>query len=331
MTMLPSLRTLAAALLIVGAGGTIGVAMAQTPQTKLSQSQAGYYRMRLGDFEITALSDGTLPIPAASLLSNTQPGEVEQLLNNAFQTTSVDESVNAFLVKADGRLILVDAGTGLLFGPTLNKLEHSLGALGVSTGQITDILVTHIHTDHTGGLMDGARMVFPNATLHMDKRELAYWLDPENGRRAAPENKHFFDEALAKVKPYVDAGKVKAFDGTTQVFPGIRAIAAPGHTPGHSVYEVRSKGETLLFWGDLVHVADVQMPDPAVTIAFDVDPAQAALTRKRTFAEAAAGRYWIAGDHMTFPGIGHLARDGNAYRWVPAPYVNDAVRSADAR
>lgn len=319
---------LAAATLIATAGGAVIPAYGQVPHSKLSQVQAGYHRMQLGDIEVIALSDGTLPLPAISLLSNTKPGEVEKLLSDAYQTTSVDESINAFLVKANGRLILVDAGTGLLFGPTLNKLEASLKSAGVAASQISDILITHIHTDHTGGLMDGTRMVFPNAIVHIDQRELGFWLDSGNRDRASAANKKYFDEAIAKVKPYVDAGKVQVFDGATQLFPGIRSVAAPGHTPGHSFYEIQSKGDKLLFWGDLVHVADVQLPNPSVTIAFDVSPGQAAMTRKQTFSDAVTGRYWIAGAHMTFPGIGHLRSDGQGYRWVPAPYVNDYFQSA---
>lgn len=321
-------RNMIIAGLIATSGGVFSAAGAQTPHTPLSQPQAGYYRLQLGDFTVTALSDGTLPIPTLNLLQNAKPGEVKKLLNQAFQTTDVDESVNAFLIKADNRFILVDAGTGLLFGPSLNKLEYSLKGAGVSPAQISDILITHIHTDHTGGLMDGTRMVFPNATLHMDKRELAYWLSPANRDRAAASDKHYFDEAVSKVKPYADAGKVQVFDGATTLFPGIRSVPSPGHTPGHSFYQLQSKGEKLLFWGDLVHVADVQMHDPAVTIAFDVDPKQAALTRKKTLADAAAGRYWIAGAHMTFPGIGHLSKEGEGYRWVPVTYVNDSIGSA---
>lgn len=326
--MAPLIRQLVIATFLAYAGAACSSAHAETAPTKSGMGQAGYYRMQLGAFEVTALSDGTLPIPTTQLLSNTRPGQVEKRLHEAFQTSLVDESVNAYLVKADGRIILVDAGTGLLFGPTLNKLEVSLKAAGVGADQITDILITHIHTDHTGGLMDGGRMVFPNAIVHMDKRELAFWLSPKERTQASAANEKYFDEAIIKVQPYVDAGKVQVFDGSTQLFPGIRSIAASGHTPGHSFYELQSKGEKLLFWGDLVHVADVQMPDPGVTIAFDVNPAQAAATRKRTFADAAAGRYWIAGDHMTFPGIGHLRRDGKGYRWVPIPYINDYFKPA---
>ena len=318
---------LIAALLLATASG----AFAQAPAPKLNKMQAGYYHMQLGEIEVTALSDGTLPISPQSLLTNAKSGEVEKLLNDAYQSKSVDASINAYLIKTDGRLILLDAGAGELYGPTLNKLESSLWAIGIAPQEISDILLTHIHTDHTGGLMDGSRIVFPNATIHVDKREVEYWLSPANREKAPTENKKYFDEAVAKMKPYVDAGKVKVFDGTTRLFPGIRAISSPGHTPGHSFYELESKGEKLVFWGDLVHVAEVQMPDPAVSIVFDVDPAATAALREKAFADAISGRYWVAGSHISFPGIGHLSSDRNGYRWVPIPYVNDFYKAAGAK
>lgn len=300
---------------------------AEAPQTKLSRYQAGYYHFKLGDIEITALSDGTLPIPALNLLTNTRPGEVTSLMADAYQTTEIDASVNAYMIRSGDRLILMDAGTGELYGPTLNKLEASLRAVGVTPQQITDILITHIHTDHTGGLMDGNRMVFPNATVHLEQKEVDYWLSHENRMRAPEAAKKYFDEALAKVQPYVDAAKVKTFSGATELFAGIRSVPAPGHTPGHTFYALESNGEKLVFWGDLVHVADVQMPRPGVTIIFDVDPKAAAATRKKAFADAVKGRYWVAADHISFPGVGHLRRDGTGYRWIPMTYVNDHYES----
>jgi glyoxylase-like metal-dependent hydrolase (beta-lactamase superfamily II) len=298
-------------------------AAAEAPTTKISRYQAGYYHFKIGDFEVAALSDGTLPIPTLQLLTNAKPGEVASRLADTYQTTDVDASVNAYLIRVGERLILMDAGTGELYGPTLNKLEASLKAVGVTPDQITDVLITHIHTDHTGGLMDGKRMVFPNATLHIDQKEVAYWLNPENRAKAPEAVKKYFDEASAKVQPYVDAGKVKTFFGPTKLFAGISTIPAPGHTPGHTFYMLESKGEKLVFWGDLVHVAEVQMPDPGVTIVFDVDPKSAAATRKKAFADATKGRYWVAADHISFPGVGHLRREGAGYRWIPMTYVND--------
>lgn len=302
---------------------------AAAPATKVSRFQAGYYHFKIGEFEVTALSDGTLPIPTLELLTNAKPGEVAARLAENYQPTSLDASINAYLIRAGGKLVLVDAGTGELYGPTLDKLTASLRAVGLEPYQITDILITHIHTDHTGGLMHGKRMVFPNATVHVDRREIDYWLNPEQRAKAPEAAKKYFDEAALKMQPYVDAGKVSTFDGATALLPGIRAVPAYGHTPGHSFYVLESQGQKLVFWGDLLHVAEVQMPDPDVTILFDVDSKAAAATRKRAFADAAKSGYWVAGDHISFPGIGHLRADGAGYRWIPMTYVNDHYVAAE--
>lgn len=304
---------------------------AETPSVPLRHAQAGYHHLRIGAFELIALSDGTLPVPAAQLLTGVRPGEVAARLAQSFQGAHVETSVNAYLILAGDRKVLVDAGTGELYGPSLDKLTASLRAAGHEPAQITDILVTHIHTDHTGGLMDGDRMVFPNATLHIERKEVAYWLDPERRAQATPANRKYFDEAAAKVGPYVAAGRVRTFSGGTELFPGIAAVPAPGHTPGHTFYVLESQGEKLVFWGDLLHVADVQLPRPDVTIVFDVDPAMAVRTRQQAIAEAVKGRYWVAADHVSFPGIGHVQADGTGYRWVPLPYVNDVSPPRPAR
>ena len=322
--------SLVAGLLIAILTGFAPFAAAQTASPKLAKSQAGFYRMKVGDFEIIALSDGTVPLPVFDLLTNIKPVEIERLLSDAYVKAPLDASVNAFLIKPPGnanKLIMVDAGSGELYGPTLNKLVAGLKAVGYEPEQITDILLTHIHTDHSGGLMDGDRMVFPNAVVHADKREVEYWLTPANRDKSKGDKEQLirlFREAAAKVKPYLDAGKVKIFDGDTQLFPGIRSIAAPGHTPGHSFYALESKGEKIVFWGDIMHVAEVQFPNPAVTIMFDSDPNAAAAQRKKAFADAEKNGYWIAPAHISFPGIGHLRAEGSGYKWIPISYINDS-------
>lgn len=302
--------------------GAIAQPAAAVP-TRVDHFQAGYQHTKIGAVDVITLSDGTLPIPADKLLVNVRPGEVASRLAQTYQTTDVDASINAFLMKLGDHLVMVDAGTGELYGPNLNKLATSMHAAGYKPEDVTDILVTHIHTDHTGGLMDGSRMVFPNAMLHIERKEADYWLNPEQRSRAPESAKKYFDEAVTKVKPYVDAGKVKMFSGATQLFPGMRAVPAPGHTPGHTFYILESEGKKVVFVGDLLHVPDVQLPRPEVTIAFDVDPNMAAATRKRALVDAVAGRYWIAGDHVAFPGIGHVQKDSRGFRWIPAPYIND--------
>jgi glyoxylase-like metal-dependent hydrolase (beta-lactamase superfamily II) len=126
--------------------------------------------------------------------------------------------------------------------------------------------------------------------------------------------------AAATVGPYLKAGRVKTFEYGGELFPGITPIASPGHTPGHTFYALQSKGQKLVFWGDIMHVAAVQLTDPSITIQYDVDTAAAAFQRKKAFSEAAKEGYWVACDHVSFPGIGHLSKEGLKYVWVSVNY-----------
>ncbi|MDO9435801.1 MAG: MBL fold metallo-hydrolase [Hydrogenophaga sp.] len=283
-------------------------------------SAPGYYRMMLGDFEITALSDGTVDLPVDKLLTNTQPGKVTTALNQSFLKAPLETSVNAYLINTGDKLVLVDTGASGLFGPTLGKLQANLKAAGYQPEQVDAVVITHMHADHVGGLMAGDQRAFPNATVHADQHDADFWLSQANMDKAPADAKGFFQGAMASLNPYVAAGKFKPFNGNTELVPGIKAMASPGHTPGHSTYVVESKGQKLVLWGDLMHVAAVQFANPAVTIAFDTDSKAAAAQRQKAYADAAKNGYWVAAAHLSFPGIGHLRRDGKGYRFVPANY-----------
>ncbi len=300
-------------------------ATAQSSNASLTKSQAGYYRSMIGDVEVFSLSDGTIPLSAFDFLTNTTHANIDTLLAADDVTNPVNVPVNGYLVHLGNHVILIDAGAGALYGPKLGKLEASLAKVGYRPEQITDVVLTHIHPDHTGGLINGQTRVFPNAIVHLDKRELEYWFSKANAESAPQGQKGFFGQAAQTVKPYMDAGQVKTFDGATELFPGFRSVPAPGHTPGHTFYTLESKGNTLMFWGDILHEEDVQFPDPSVTTVFDVNSAEAMQTRKASFADAASHRYLVAPDHINFPGIGHVRAEGDHYRWLPVPYINDAV------
>ncbi|MBW8687491.1 MBL fold metallo-hydrolase [Chitinophaga sp. B61] len=287
--------------------------------------QPGYYRMKVGDYEVTALSDGTVPIQLHELLTNTDHATIDRLSALNFQTAVEEASVNAYLVKTGGKLVLIDAGAAELYGPTLGHLPESLQKIGVSPEQIDAVLITHIHTDHTGGLMQGNKMVFPNATIYISKPETDFWLTAESRAKAPEKLQRWFQEAADKVGPYLAAGKVKHFDYGKELFPGITPIATPGHTPGHTFYALESKGQRMLFVGDIIHAAAVQFPQPAVTIVFDIDSKAAAAQRIKAFKEAAAKGYWLAADHVSFPGIGHLRAQGNGYIWIPVKYSTSGL------
>ena len=311
-----SFRTALAALfgaLFLAAGASAGA-----PQVKTQAP--GFYRMMLGDFEITALSDGILDLHPGKLLTNTTPKEVKGLLQRSFEAEAVPTSVNAYLVNTGDKLVLIDAGAAKLFGPTLGNLLANLAAAGYKPEQVDAVLITHMHGDHVGGLVADGKIAFPNATVHAEQRDAAFWLDKAQLDKAPEAMKDFFRGAQMSLGPYVTAGRFKAFDGSVELFPGIRSIATPGHTPGHSIYSVESKGHRLVLWGDLMHVAAVQFPKPAVTISFDTDSPAAAKQRQKAYADAAKGGYLVAASHLPFPGIGRLRAEGKGYVWVPLTY-----------
>jgi glyoxylase-like metal-dependent hydrolase (beta-lactamase superfamily II) len=285
-------------------------------------AQPGYYRMSVGDFEVTALCDGTIPQNWDKLLTNTTAAEIDSLRRQAGLSGEVETSVNAYLINTGSKLIMVDAGTAELYGPSLGHLEASIKAAGFKPEQIDVILVTHIHTDHTGGLMEGNRMVFPNALVYVSEKEAEFWFNPANKATLPKWMEKFFQEAEMKVGPYKKAGKLRTFGYGKELFPGITPIASPGHTAGHTFYALESKGQKLVFWGDIMHAAAVQFPDPSVTIEYDADPPAAAAQRKKAYADAAKEGYLVAVDHVSFPGIGRLRASGTGYIWMPVNYSN---------
>jgi glyoxylase-like metal-dependent hydrolase (beta-lactamase superfamily II) len=309
-------RAAAAALAL---GAFVGAsAHAAGPMVK---SQApGFYRMMLGDFEITALSDGTVDIEFEKVLTSTTPRYTKRALARAFLGDPLETSVNGYLVNTGSKLVLIDAGAGKLFGPTLGGLVTSLKAAGYQPGQVDEIYITHMHADHIGGLVAEGKIVFPNAVVRADKHDADYWLSQKTLDAAPQEMKGFIEGAMSSLNPYVTAGRFEPFEGDTELVPGVRAVATHGHTPGHAIFVVESKGQKLALWGDLMHVAAVQFPNPSVTIKFDTDSKAAAAQRKKAFVDAAKDGYWVAAAHLPFPGIGHLRSQGSGYVFVPANY-----------
>ncbi len=158
--------------------------------------------------------------------------------------------MNGYLVNAGSKLVLIDAGAAGLFGPTLGKLVGNLKAAGYQPEQVDEIYVTHMHPDHVGGLAADGKMVFANAIVRADQREGGFWLDQARLDAAKPDDKGFFQGAMASLKPYVAADRYKPFDGETELMPGIRAMPTRGHTPDHTIYAIESDGAKLVVWGD---------------------------------------------------------------------------------
>ncbi|ONG54197.1 hypothetical protein BKE38_10665 [Pseudoroseomonas deserti] len=276
----------------------------------------GLHHRRVGDIVVTAVSDGYLNGSNAAL-QNMEQDRIAELLVGAFRPTPRRGSVNTFLIWSQGRVALIDTGCGPHMQPTAGKLFSNLAAAHVPPEAVDTVLLTHMHPDHSNGLADvHGEALFPQAELGLHEAELAYWQDPEAARVAAESKQGvlYFANAPAQLAPYRD--RLKPFGDGAEVFPGVTAVHLPGHTPGHSGYRIASGDEQLLIWGDIIHVPEVQVPHPEVTMQFDVDPAQAIATRKRTFDMVAADRMLVAGMHVHFPGYAHLRRQGSGVELI---------------
>ena len=308
---------------ILGLGALAApVQQAQAAAPQIKKSGAAYYRFMLGKFEVTALSDGTTALPVDQLLTQTTPEQVKKALAANYISMPYEVNFNAFLINTGDKLVLIDTGAGALFGPNLGKMIDALKASGYTPEQVDEIYITHMHPDHIGGLVANGKAEFPNAIVRADKREGDFWLSQANLDKAGKDDKGFFQGAQAALKPYVDSGRYKPFDGAAELLPGIKAVSLPGHTPGHAGYMIESDGQKLLAWGDVIHVGAVQFAQPTVTIHFDADNKSAEASRLKLLADAAKQGYWIAGAHLSFPGVGHIRAAGNnSYTWIPASYT----------
>jgi len=319
--MKPSMNLIATALLAACAMlPTLLPSTAQAAAPQVRTQAPGYYRMMLGDVEITALSDGTHPFPIDTVMTHTTPARIAGELADADLAQPVQGSINAFLINTGSKLILVDAGAGALYGDCCGRLLANLRAAGYQPEQVDEVLLTHLHKDHAGGVVAQGKAVFPNATLRLSQVEADYWLTPAN-KTAAPEFlASFFDSAVAAVAPYIATGRFQPYAGFGPLEPGITTLAGSGHTPGHAMYLVESHGQRLLIWGDVVHVAAIQFPDPDATLKYDSNEADARATRERLFQQAARQQLLIGAAHIAFPGLGHVRRHGDSYDWLPLNY-----------
>lgn len=282
----------------------------------------GVHRFMVGDVRVTALSDGTVPIDLHQLLRGIDPARIDRLLADNFQSNPTEASINAYLIELGERRVLVDVGAGELFGPgNGGRLPEALAAASVRPDEITDILITHVHSDHSGGLTLGGRLAFPNATVHVGRPDVDFFLQPANAALTGYDQR-YFDESKRTLGVYVAAGRVKPFDGDGEILPGIMAALHPGHTPGTAFFTLASRGRRIVFVGDIIHAEAVQFAEPHVTITFDQDQPRARQVRERVFARFAAESTLLAAPHLSFPGVGHIRRDGAGYRWIPIPFAD---------
>jgi glyoxylase-like metal-dependent hydrolase (beta-lactamase superfamily II) len=275
----------------------------------------GAAQFALGALELTSLADGGFvsPIGIGDYGSDVGQKAVAQVLARAGAATDrVALSVDALLVRAPGHLVLLDAG----LGPTEHgALPQSLGLAGVSPAQITDVLITHGHLDHVGGLVgtDG-RTFFPNARIWVSEKE---WASMKT---------HRSDAAIVRAI----APQVMTFTPGGAILPGMTPRALYGHTPGHVGYEITSEGRTIEDIGDVAHSSIVDLAHPEWRGGIDEDPDAAAVTRVAELARLAARHELVFSPHFPFPGVGWIERSGQGYVWRPDRRVRVVVTAKTA-
>ncbi|WP_226570883.1 MBL fold metallo-hydrolase [Mangrovibacter yixingensis] len=265
---------------------------------------------QIGDFQITALSDGNMSA-SLDLLSGIEKADANIIQCSAGINKPDEIHINCYLIRGRGRIILVDAGTGSL-NNMAGQLKENLATAGVSPDDVDTVLLTHCHPDHIGGLLDSEKQpVFKRAEIILHPLEVQYWQDDEKLKIANERGQRNFWLARQMLDAY--AQNVRFFNGD-KIAEGILPVWLPGHTPGHTGFRIDGDEKCLLIWGDIVHYPHIQSAQPAVTILFDTDPAQAEETRKNIMEKAVREKLLIAGMHLSQAGFASVLREGSGYR-----------------
>lgn len=302
-------------------------ASAKGPGPMGNSPEPEIYPFRLGGVDAFVVHDGTLAVdhPQAMLAPEAKPSEIEEALRQNFLPPHrLALSVNVLVLKGKAGVTLFDCGAGTAFGPGFGKLLRGLAKLGLSPDDVKTVYVTHAHADHIGGLVDAAnRPVFGSAKVVAAKAEVDFWMSdaPDlSGMKTPAETKA---QTAATIKKFLGGAKTELdLKQPGQVSEQVEMVAAPGHTPGHSLFSVTEGDEKILVIGDAVHSYALQFAHPEWSMVYDVNPAQAIATRKKLFTDAAAERTTILAYHLPFPGIGHIRAQGRGYEWVPRPWVS---------
>ncbi|GBD49839.1 MBL fold metallo-hydrolase [Methylopila sp. Yamaguchi] len=294
----------------------------RAPLAKPNELVPSRYAVRVGEIEVLVISDGVLPLPTVMLGHNAAPADRAAWLDEMFlPREAFDWSLNVVVVHSGEQTILIDAGLG--FDPDLNlpragQLIMRLEAAGINLASVTDVVLTHMHMDHVGGLLvDGVKEALrPDLRIHVAAAELAFWEAPDFSLTSMPQG--FPDALRSAAKRFATAyrDQLRTFENEHEVAPGVVVQRTGGHTPGHSIVRVASGGDRLTFAGDAVFTVGFDHPD--WHNGFEHDPEEAARVRVKLLQELAATGEQLVATHLPFPSVGRVAAEGETFRWVPA-------------
>lgn len=279
----------------------------------------GFRRMKVGDVEVISLIDGIARRPLGEeFVRNAPLAEVKALLaSQNLPTDYIDIPFTPFLVVAGNRRILMDTGLGEMGGPTTGKLLENLAAAGFKPEDIDTVLITHFHGDHINGLRKrSGEWTFPRAKVMVPDPEYAHWMDDAR-MNALPEAQRGGFMGARRVFGGMPADVLVKFRPGDEVAPGIQSVAAFGHTPGHTLFEVSSAGRKFVYIGDVTNVPALFARNPDWSVTFDMDAEAARKTRREVFQRIVASNALVGGFHFPFPAFGDIAVAGNGYAFTP--------------
>jgi glyoxylase-like metal-dependent hydrolase (beta-lactamase superfamily II) len=303
------------------AAGFIGGAPRALAKAPLQNSQApAFYRFKVGSIEATVVSDGPLPMgePKSDVFVGLSKEELAKTLTDNFlPTDNVVLQQNTLVINTGDRVVLFDSGMGAskMLGPDTGRLTSNLKAAGVDPKDVDAVVLTHAHPDHCFGIMgENDARTFPNAQIYLTQADLDFWTD--EAKLSNDMLKAFIAGARERLLPNRD--RIVFLRDGQEFLPGVQAMAAPGHTVGHTIYVITSQGKTLCNVGDTAHHHVLATERPRLEFTYDTDGKQAVATRLRVFDMLAAQRVPFITYHFPWPGIGYLGKQGDAYRYFPA-------------
>ncbi len=278
------------------------------------------YALRVGEIDALVVSDGVLPLPTATLATNADPADLANWLNHMFMPPDkFDWPLNVMVARSGDQTILIDAGLGGQFSgfPRAGQFPQRLAAAGIDIESVTDVIITHMHMDHVGGLLvAGVReRLRSDVRIHVSAAEVKFWTSPDFSRTAMPKPVPdvLRSTAMSFYSEYRD--RLRVFEDRREVAPGVVVRVTGGHTPGHSVVDLLSAGERLMFAGDAMFPVGFDHPD--WHNGFEHDPEESIRVRIRLFRELVETGGLLVAAHLPFPSVGRVAVEGDAFRWVP--------------